>query len=231
MFRFIALPLVFYSLQVNAFMAPLHKPSILTQSYGSKISGDDVVQQKSLASGTIVEFIEKKRVHAGKIINVQHKSNGAARYDVVDHDGHKFSIADKAVSYSMPISANEERNIKKIFDDFSAALEESETKLRSDLDISAELLEMAWEDRSEDESHELTPDYLIDLIHSHTASKLETYKAWRLLRTDMAHVFFKEIKDHGRVVAFKAKAQKAAEAAKETFCKNPDNSMDDFCWV
>jgi len=231
MIRFTTLALVICSVQINAFMAPLEKPSFLTQTYGSKISLDDVPQQKSLASGTIVEFIEKKRVHAGKIIAVQHKSNGAARYDVEDHDGHKFNIADKAVNYSMAISANEERNIMKIFDDFAAALEETETKLRSDLDISPELLEMAWEEKNEDESHELTPDHLINLIHSHAASKLETYKAWRLLRTNMAHVFFKEIKDHGRVVAFKAKAQKTVEAAKETFCKNPDNAMDDFCWV
>jgi len=229
MIRF-TLAIVFCSLRINAFMAPVQKSSILTQTYGSKISSE-VVQQKSFTSGTIVEFIEKKRLHAGKIIKVLHKSNGAARYDVVDHDGHKFNIADKAVSYSMPISANEERNIKQIFDEFAAALEEPETKLRSDLDISAELLEMAWEEKIEDELHELTPDYLVDLIHSHTASKLESYKAWRLLRTDMAHVFFKELKDHGRVVAFKAKAQKTVEAAKETFCKNPDNAMDDFCWV
>jgi len=230
MIRFITLALVLCSIQINAFMAPVEKSFILTQTYASKISSD-VIPQKSLASGTIIEFIEKKRVHAGKIITVQHKSNGAARYDVEDHNGHKFNIADKAINYSMPISANEERNIKKIFDEFAAALEESETKLRSDLDISPELLEMAWEEKKEDELQELTPTNLIDLIHSHTASKLETYKAWRLLRTDMAHVFFKELKDHGRVVAFKAKAQKAVEAAKETFCKNPDNAMDDFCWV
>jgi len=230
MFRFITLALVFGSLRINAFMAPVEKSSILTQTYASKMSSDDI-PQKLLASGTIIEFIEKKRMHAGKIITVQHKSNGAARYDVEDHDGHKFNIADKAVSYSMPISANEERNIKKIFDEFAATLEEPETKLRSDLDISPELLEMAWEEKIEDELQELTPDYLIDLIHSHTASKLETYRAWKLLRTDMAHVFFKELKDHGRVVAFKAKAQKAVDAAKETYCKNPNNAMDEFCWV
>jgi len=229
MTRFIALSFIFFSSGINAFVTS-PKPSFLTKVQGSNDSSE-VVNQKSYTSGTIVEFSEKKRVHAGKIVSVSHKSNGGARYDVEDQDGHTFSIADKAVTYAMPISANEERNVKKILDDFVLALEEPEMKLRSDLDISPELLEMAWEELLEDESHELTANDLVDLIHSHAASKLEAYKAWRLLRTDMAHVFFKELKDHGRVVAFKAKAQKAVDAAKKTFCTNPDHSEDDLCWI
>ena len=84
----------------------------MTQVHGSKDLGK-VVLQKTYTSGTIVELSEKKRVHAGKIITVQHTSNGAARYDVEDQDGHKFNIADKAVNYAISISANEERNVKK----------------------------------------------------------------------------------------------------------------------
>jgi len=230
MTRYTTLAFILCSSGTNAFVSPAMKPSFLTQVQMSKESGE-VIQQHAYASGTIVEFTEKKRLHAGKITAVQHKSNGAARYDVEDHDGHTFSILDKAVNYAMPISANEERNIKQIFDEFDAALHEPEMELRKDLDISAELLEMAWEETMEDESHELTANSLVDLIHSHAASKLESYKAWRLLRTDMAHVFFKEIKDHGRVVSFKAKAQKTVDAAKKTFCTHPDHAEDDMCWV
>jgi hypothetical protein len=197
---------------------------------GSKESGD-VVLQKSFSPGTLVEFAEKKRTRVGKITSVEHKSNGGARYEVEDHDGHKYSIADKAINYAMPISPNEQRQGNQLFDEFAVALEEPEMELRRDLDISADLLEMAWEEALESESHELTPQSLIAIVHSHAASGIEAYKAWRLMKTDMAHVFFKEIKDHGRVVGFKAKAQKAVEAAKNTFCKNPAHADDDFCWV
>lgn len=202
--------------------------SFLTQLHGAK---EDVVQQLAFTPGTLVEFTEKKRVHAGKILKVEHKSNGGARYEVEDHDGHKFKIADKAVNYAMKVPPNEERNIKHIFDTFNEALEEPRSKLQKDLDISADLLEMAWEEALEDDTHELTPDSLVELVHSHAASTLEAYKAWRLLRTDLSHVFFKEIKDHGRVVSFKAKAKKAVDAAKDTFCRKPEQSDDDLCWV
>lgn len=230
MSRFTAIVLTLSLLGTSsAFTAHLN-PSFSTKLSASKESGD-VVQQRAYAVGTLIEFTEKKRVHVGKIASVDHKSNGGARYDVEDHDGHKSNIADKAVNYAMPISPNDERKIKQLFDEFAAALEEPEMELRTDLDISAELLEMAWEETLEDESQQLTPKSLVDLVHSHTASAIESYKAWRLMRTDMAHVFFKELKEHGRVVAFKAKAKKAVDAAKITFCRNPDHSEDDVCWV
>ncbi len=187
--------------------------------------------QTSFSTGTLVEFSEKKRIHVGKITSVEHKRSGGARYEVIDHDGLKYSIADKAVNYAMSISPNDERNVNKLFDDFAHALEEPEMTLRRDLDISPDLLEIAWEEALESDSHELTPQSLIDIVHCHAASGIEAYKAWRLMKTDMAHVFFKELKDNGRVVAFKAKAQKAVEAAKTAFCTNPDHAEDDFCWV
>jgi len=165
---------------------------------------------------------------------VDHKGNGGARYNVLDHDGHKFSIAHKAVNYAMLISPNDKTNEAKmirLFDEFSAAFEELEMELRRDLDISPEILEMAWEETLEDESHELTALSLVDLVHSHAGSPIEIYKTWRLMRMNMAHVLFKELKEDGKVVAFKAKTKKAVAAAKDVFCKNPENSKDDFCWV
>lgn len=52
-------------------------------------SGDDVVQQQAFTVGTFVEFEEKKREHIGKIARTEHKSNGGARYQVVDNEGKK----------------------------------------------------------------------------------------------------------------------------------------------
>jgi len=189
------------------------------------------VQQPAYTPGTLVEFSEKKRVHTGKILSAANKSNGGSRYEVEDHDGHKFSIADKAVNYAMPFSPNDEKKIKQLFDEFAAALEEPEMELRSDLEISPELLEMAWEETLEDNAHELTPKSLVDLVHSHPASAIEAYKAWRLMRTDMAHIFFREVKEHGRVVTFKAKDKKAVDAAKIAFCRSPDHADDETCYA
>eukprot|EP01083_Nonionella_stella_P058898 154171_1 len=97
----------------------------------------------------------------------------------------------------------------KLFEEFSQAQDAPMKTLQEKLDVTPELLYMAWEEVNEDDSnnnHLLTPDSFIQLIHSHASSSIERYLAWKLLKTDMAHVFFKEIKDHGRVVAFKAKA-------------------------
>ena len=96
------------------------------------------------------------------------------------------------------------------------------------------LLELAWEAAAEDPDHPLTAKSFIDLVHSRSPkSALETYQSWRLLCTDMSHVFFKALKDSGRVVSFKAKAASAVEAAKVTFCGKTENEdfSEDFCLV
>ena len=117
----------------------------------------------------------------------------------------------------------------KLFEDFVSAHDASEESLQSKLDISPELLEMAWEESNESEDHILTPSNLVEVVHSHAASAIEKYMAWKLLRTDLAHIFFKEIKDHGRVVSFKAKARKAVDAAKQAFCNSHDDN--EICLV
>lgn len=194
--------------------------------------GDDVVQQKSFSVGTFVEFQEKKRIHVGKIETVELKSNGGARYEVVDSEGRKFGIPDKDVLYAMPCPSTPGK-ADKLFDEFCQAQDAPAVSLQEQLDISPDLLQMAWEevaaDDDADSDHLMTADSLIDLVHSHAASSMERYLAWKLLKTDMAHVFFKEIKDRGRVVAFKAKPGKSVEAAKQVFCKTHEDS--EICFV
>ena len=215
------------------FSTHTQKPASPSALCASKSDGDEVVQQKALSVGTLVEFEEKKRTHVGKITASEHKSNGGARYSVEDHDGNKFDIPDKAVHYAMSITPDNERKVASLFDEFAVALEEDPADLRNDLDISPELLQMAWEEAIEDEesSNEITAKSLVELIHAHTASALEAYKAWRLLRTDAAHVFFKEIKSNGRVISFKAKTAKAVENAKRAFCTKAENADEELCFV
>lgn len=191
---------------------------------------DSPPQQNAIAVGTFVEFQEKKRTHIGKIDTVEHKASGGARYNVIDSEGKAYDIADKAVLYAMP-SPNTPGQAQKLFGEFCRAQDAPVDTLQQELDITPELLQMAYEEAAEDEDHKhlITSASLIELIHGHAASAMEKYLAWKLLKTDMAHVFFKEIKDHGRVVAFKAKTRKAVQAAKEAFCNSHADS--DLCLV
>lgn len=93
------------SLATNAFVH-LHQSKFGVSSkqaslhFLAKKDGDNVVvNQQAFSVGSFVEFNEKKRVHTGKILNVEHKSSGGARYDVLDSEGKKYSIADKQISY------------------------------------------------------------------------------------------------------------------------------------
>lgn len=134
----------------------------------------------------------------------------------------------------MPIAPNDEKKIKQLFEEFGAAHDKSPIELLEDLDLSTELFEMVWEEallEDDADSKEITPLNFVELIHSRAASSMEAYKAWKLLKTDLGHIFFKDIKDHGRVTSFKAKAAKAVESAKQTFCMSPDHSFDELCFV
>lgn len=216
----------------NAFMSPvIQKVSFCPSSTSIASKKDnDVVNSHAFVVGSLVEFVEKKRTHVAIILSVEHKTSGGARYHVEDTGGKTYDIADKAVSFNMP-APNDAMKTEKLLLQFEAVQTAPERSLREKLEVSPDLLEMAWEEISQDPSTEdLTPGKFIDLIHSHTASQMEKYMAWRLLKHDMAHVFFKELKHDGRVVAFKAKASKAVLAAKETFCKTHEDEYE-FCFV
>ena len=196
--------------------------------------GDSVEKAPASSVGTFVEFSEKNRIHVGKIVAVEHKANGGARYTVADDGGKQFHVSEKAVSFSMA-TPNSPGAAGKLFSEFVEAQAISESDLREKLDVTPDLVEMVWEEcANAEESNDMivTPKRFIELVHAHTASAIETYMAWRLLKADMAHVFFKEMKHNGRIVSFKAKAKKAVEAAKITYCSDPKHETEwEFCFV
>jgi hypothetical protein len=206
----------------------------------------------TFAVGTLVEFEEKNRVHVGKVQQATHKTGGS-RYEVTDREGKTYNIEDKAVHFAMPVP-NTPKAAEQLFVDFCHAQEATEDQLQALLEINPELLELAWEEAvAHDEessdagggggggggitpqsqshhhhhNHLVTPSALIELVHSHPPTAIEKYMAWKLLRTEISHVFFKEIKEHGRVVSFKAKDRKAVDAARQVFCKTHEG--DEYC--
>jgi len=190
-------------------------------------------QQSAFGMGTFIEFQEKKRTHIGKIMNIEFKTNGGARYSVEDTEGKKYGIADKQVTYAIPCP-NSPGKASKLYQDFCRAQDAPIDSLNEQLEMTPELLQMAWEETSlEDDIAQdhgaITPAGLVELVQGHAATAIEKYLAWKLLRTDLGHLFFKEIKESGRVVAFKAKTIKTVEAAKRTFCNSHSDS--EICLV
>lgn len=200
-------------------------------------AGDDVVQQQAFAAGSFVEFVEKKRSHIGKIGAVEHKSSGGARYQVIDSEGKKFSIPDKDVLYAMPCP-NSPGQATKLYEEFCEAQDTPLLYIQDKIDVTFDLLEMAWEEAAAEEdnegssssTHSLTPASFIELVHAHAASSMEKYLAWKYLQTDVSHVFFKDIKRDGRVVSFKAKTRKAVDDAKDAFCRTHEDN-NEICFV
>lgn len=152
---------------------------------------------------------------------------------VVDSEGHKFSIPDKDVQYCMA-APNSPGAATKLYEDFCKAQDTPVKSIQEAIDVSPEILAMAWEEvadeESEESSHNITPGSFIQLVHAHAASSMEKYLAWKYLQSEQAHIFFKEIKHNGRIVSFKAKTRKAVENAKEVFCRtHQDNN--EICFV
>lgn len=151
---------------------------------------------------------------------------------VIDSEGKKFNIPDKDVCYYLPCPSSPGQ-ATKLYDELCKAQDAPIQSIQDAIDVTPDLLEMAWEEaamQDEDSSHTLTPASFIELIHAHAATAMEKYFAWKYLQSDMCHIFFKEIKSHGRVVSFKAKTRKAVAAAKEMFCRTHQDD-NEICFV
>jgi len=212
----------------SAFIVLPKSPAHPSTSVEAKKHGDETVVNPSFPAGTFIEFTEKKRSHVGKIDTIEPKSSGGVRYHVIDSENHKFNIPDKDVKYAMPCPSSPGQ-ANKLYDQFCKAQDAPFASVKAELDLSSDYIAMAWEEIEADEGL-LTPASFIELVHAHTASAMEKYFAWKLLQSEIAHIFFKEIKDKGRVVSFKAKSRKAVEAAKQVFCRQhiDDNEV---CFV
>ena len=114
-----------------------------------------------------------------------------------------FNIPDKDVKYCMTCP-NSPGQAEKLYNEFCKAQDSPIKSIEDEIDVSAELLQMAWEEAAEESEQEsssrnLTPASFIELVHAHAASAMEKYLAWKYLQSEQAHVFFKEIKSNGTV--------------------------------
>lgn len=169
------------------------------------------------------------------ITNNQH-SNFEFHFEcrVVDSEGRAFNIPDKDVKYCMTCP-NSPGQAEKLYKDFCKAQDSPIKSIQDTIDVSPELIQMAWEEATEggeeeSSTHDLTPASFIELVHARAASAMEKYLAWKLLQSEQAHIFFKEIKHNGRVMSFKAKTRKAVDNAKDVFCRTHQDD-NEICFV
>ena len=68
---------------------------------------------------------------------------------VIDSEGKKFNIPDKDVRYSMSCP-NSPGQANKLYDEFCQAQEAPLKSIQDQIEVSADLLEMAWEETAEE---------------------------------------------------------------------------------
>ncbi len=142
---------------------------------------------------------------------------------MIGSDGKKFDIPDKDILYSIPCP-NTPGQASKLYDEFCETHNAMSLRsIQQAIDVTPDLLVMAWEEATDESESEKGSS-------SNLLTALEKYMAWKFLQSEMSHVFFKEIKLHGRVVSFKAKTRKAVEAAKEVFCRTHQDD-NEICFV
>ena len=185
--------------------------------------------RQRLSEGTICEFSEKGgKTFVGVIKSSESKSKGGARYELADETGALHSIAEKQLTFVGKVV--EPKNIAKTLGEFADTLHANSKNLCNQLGIDAELFMLAWETAAEEEEGDLYVDgFFQHMLSRKTNSLEERYKAWRLLTSDVGHLFFKELKTNGRVDHWKAKTVKAVDAAKQQFCASHDEP--EFCFV
>ena len=86
---------------------------------------------------------------------------------------------------------------------------------------------MAWELASDEGKASFSPKFLLSLIDdTFSKAQTDTYRAFRLLQSDMGKIFFKPIGPN----EYKAKAAKAVRTSKENWCRSLEAEQE-WCFV
>ena len=94
------------------------------------------------------------------------------------------------------------------------------------LGVDVEDLEMAWELCADSNQPNFSPRAILTMIDDKFfKGPLDTYRAFRLLTSDLGKVFFKPINDH----QYKIKTPKSVKASKENWCRDAQDM--EWCFV
>jgi hypothetical protein len=185
----------------------------------------------SIDTGSIVEFHDpshgagKNHPVLGLVQGCEFKAKGGARVNIIDADGGKHSVGEKALHIILPPTKKKETEPAEILKEYATVMEQGATELGVD----PELLELAWSECVEMDKASFTPKSVVSLIdESLCKTPLQKYKAFRLLTSDLGKVFFKALGHN----MYKAKTGKSVRVSKENWCRADDHAqVQEFCFV
>lgn len=159
----------------------------------------------------------------GLVTGVEYKAKGGARIQLVDARGSTYSVAESAVHINLGSYKGKLVETADILKEYAAIMETEPTELGVD----PEELEMAWELASDEGKASFSPKFLLSLIDdTFSKAQTDTYRAFRLLQSDMGKIFFKPIGPN----EYKAKAAKAVRTSKENWCRSLEAEQE-WCFV
>merc|ERR1711934_1136691 len=178
--------------------------------------------------GSIVEFHDPKhgagvaRPVLGLVEGAEYKAKGGARILIVDSTGGKHAVKESNIHINLGTYKGKLVEPAQILKDYDEVMRLEGHQLGGE----PELLETAWELCAEAETATFSPRAILSLVDETLfKSSLDTYKAFRLLTSDLGKVFFKSLNDH----EYKAKAVKSVEASKALWCHTHTDM--DYCYV
>jgi len=186
--------------------------------------------------GTVFEFDDGKHVRPilGVVTEAINKGGKkGASYVVKDVLGGSHTLTPKTIHVAYPPS----RTLKS-----SATIEEQLDEYvqiaslkPSELGVEVEMLELAWEMLSEETTLSAT-QIMAELDPELCESSAGSYKAYRLLTSDLGQIFFKQL--HATDYShreYKPKAPASVSASKQSWCQavadGDDAGAEDWCFV
>lgn len=189
-------------------------------------------REYALSDGSICEFEDGKgRAQVGLVRSSKASGAKGFVYELVDAEEHVHTIATKAIHVAfapnLKIKTTKPAEILKEFVAVARAKP-------ADLGIDASLLGLAWEMCAEEDvpSHS-TASIFNKIDPSLMESSVAQYKAYRLLASDIGHLFFKVLHstDHAHR-EYKARTADAVATTKKAWCDSlGDKSSEEFCFA
>jgi hypothetical protein len=177
------------------------------------------------ALGSIVEFDDGKhdRSMLGVVSSAEAKAKGGARYTVLDANSVPHSIAGKQIHCSFsPDAKAKKADPEVVLKPFETVHDLEPTALG----VAPEDLELAWEFLAEEDNDSWSARSILQNIDDKLCrTPVEQYKAFRLLTSDLGHVFFKSLSGG----FYKLKNAKSVRASKDQWCRAHEEA--DFCFV
>ena len=201
-------------------LSPLATRRAAVTMFDSDVESD-VPQVQLETVGSIVDFGDQ----LGIITEAEAKAKGGARYSVVTADEVVHSVKGNAIKCTFSPDKSMKSWKEVGAEAVLAPFEQVHSLAPEKMGIEPEDLELAWEFLSEEESNEFSARSIVKAIDEKLCkSSVDAYRAFRLLSSDLGHVFFKSLSG----AKFKLKAAKAVQASKDAYCRQHDV---EFCFV